>query len=65
LVVVSEKHMLAYTLNNSLDGQKLLQDIQNLINKTNHIQDRVMIIDIKQISQESSDHIKKIEHKTS
>jgi hypothetical protein len=55
--------MLAYLLNKNLDGQKLLQDIQNLINKTTSAKDRILIVQIKEIDQDSTAHIPKIEHK--
>lgn len=58
--------MIAYCLNQEINGQKLLDDIQKLvINKINETQDPsslVLVIDIKQITQTITDHIPKIEY---
>lgn len=55
--------MLTYSLNKQIDSQKLLENIQNLINKSDPTKDRIMIIQIKNIDQESRAHILKLEHK--
>lgn len=58
--------MIAYCLNKEINAQKLLDDIQKLVNnKINETQDSsslVLVIDIKQISQTTTDHIPKIEY---
>jgi hypothetical protein len=60
--------MISYCLNKEINGQKLLEDIQKIVtNKISETQDPaslVLVIDVKQISQTTTEHIIKIEHKT-
>jgi hypothetical protein len=57
--------MLAYCLNKNLDSQKLLQDIQNLVNKHNQDPNNQLILTIRvvKINQETVEHIPKLEYK--
>jgi hypothetical protein len=56
--------MLAYCLNKSIDGNKLLQDIQNLIQRQSGSSDSmVLVIKVQNISSNSTAHILKLEHK--
>jgi len=59
--------MLAYVLNKNIDGQKLLQDIHDLIN--NYPKDKndslVLTIRLTKIEQDSTAHIAKLEYKPS
>lgn len=59
--------MLAYVLNKNIDSQKLLQDIQNLIN--NHPKESndtlVLTIRVTNIQQDVVDDIPKLEYKPS
>ena len=59
--------MIAYCLNKEIDGQSLLNNIQRLIHqKITETQDAsslVLVIEVKQISQTTTDHIAKIEYK--
>lgn len=58
--------MLAYKLDKQLNGKKILNDIQNLVNKYNSkIQEKILVIQIKDISMDSTAHIPKIEYKPS
>jgi EAL domain-containing protein (putative c-di-GMP-specific phosphodiesterase class I) len=59
--------MLAYCLNKKLDSQKLLQDIQDLINNNNFDPNDTLILKITltKVSNDSTAHIKKIEYKPS
>jgi hypothetical protein len=59
--------MLAYCLNKNLDSQKLLQDIQNLVNKHNQEPNNQLILTIRvvKINQETVEHIPKLEYKQS
>lgn len=67
MVVVSEFTMIAYCLNQNIDGQVLLADIQKLItNKVSELgnpESLVLVIDIKQVTQDDS-FIPKLEYKT-
>jgi len=59
--------MLAYVLNKNIDGQKLLQDIHDLIN--NYPKDKkdslVLTIRLTKIEKDSTAHIPKLEYKPS
>lgn len=57
--------MLAYCLNKPIDGNKLLQDIQNLIQKEQESGDSmILVVKIQKVSSESTAHILKLEHKS-
>ena len=57
--------MLAYTLDKPIDGNKLLVDIQNLIQKQSGsgIQ-MVLVIKLQEVSYDNTSHILKLEHKS-
>ena len=58
--------MIAYVLDKDISGEKILQDISNLVAKfREHSQDQIPIlcIDIKTISREDTTMIPKLEHK--
>jgi hypothetical protein len=56
--------MLAYTLNKQLDGNKILLDIQNLINQYDSgNNEKILVIQIKEIVNDSNAHIPKLEYK--
>lgn len=56
--------MLAYSLNKPIDGNKLIQDIQNLIQKeSEHGGSMVLVVKVQKILSESTAHILKLEHK--
>jgi len=56
--------MLAYTLNKQLDGNKILLDIQNLINQYDSgNNEKILVIQIKEIIGDSNAHIPKLEYK--
>lgn len=59
--------MIAYSLNQDINSQKILEDIQKLIHskvrETNNSVPLVLVIDIKEISQQDSNIISKIEYK--
>lgn len=57
--------MLAYSLNKNLDGNKILKDIQNLISDYNGNNDKILVIQIREIVKDSTDHIPKLEYKKS
>lgn len=57
--------MLAYCLNKDLNGQKILSDIQKLIDKSVKSPSSILVIQIKEIVTETSDLIPKIEYKSS
>ena len=59
--------MLAYNLNQNIDGQKLLQDIQNMINNYNKQPNDSLILTIRitKIEQDYVSHIPKLEYKPS
>jgi hypothetical protein len=59
--------MLAYCLDKNIDSQKLLRDIQNLINSyTKQPQDSLILtVRIIKVEQDTTEHIPKLEHKTS
>jgi len=68
LVVVSESRglMIAYVLDKEITGEKILQDINGLINKfkqTNPQNIPILTISIKTISHEDTSLIPKLEHK--
>jgi hypothetical protein len=58
--------MIAYCLSQNINGQKLLEDIQNLVAKKmqqNHeSKPLVLIIDIKEVVNDTTSHIPKIEY---
>lgn len=56
--------MLAYCLNKNVNGENLLKDIQKLIDSKSkdNTTNLVLVIDVKEISQESTQHIPKIEY---
>jgi len=56
--------MLAYSLNKNLDGQKILQDMQNLISKYNTKDNNfVLVIQVKEVVVDNNSFIPKIEYK--
>ena len=56
--------MLAYVLDKPIDGNKLLQDIQNLIQKESGSDgSMILVVKIQRVSHESTSHILKLEHK--
>jgi hypothetical protein len=57
--------MIVYKLDKTLDGQKILNDIQNLVNKIQpqNNQDYLLTISIKTITTTDTSHIKKLEYK--
>jgi len=60
--------MIAYSLNKNIDGQKILQDIQKLINKysNNHTSKQLILtIRVNEIAQDNDDYILKLEYKPS
>ena len=58
--------MIAYCLNQNINGQKILEDIQNLVSKKiqqNHeSKPLVLVIDIKEVVDDTTSHIPKIEY---
>jgi hypothetical protein len=58
--------MIAYCLSQNINGQKLLEDIQNLVAKKmqqNHeSKPLVLVIDIKEVVNDTTSHIPKIEY---
>ena len=65
LLVVSE-NMKSYRLDKKIDGEKILQDIQNLVTKftqTNTNKIPILYIDIRTITSEDTTLIPKIEYK--
>jgi len=59
--------MLAYVLDRAIDSQKLLQDIQNLINNYPKEPNDSLVLSIRitKIEQDTSEHIPKLEYKPS
>lgn len=56
--------MLAYVLDKPIDGNKLLQDIQNLIQKQNGSGvPMILVIKLQEIVSDSTSHIPKLEYK--
>jgi hypothetical protein len=56
--------MICYRLNKELSGQKILEDVQKLINKNNNNGDLVLVICVKEITNYSGDSpMLKIEYK--
>lgn len=56
--------MLSYALSKPIDGNRLLQDIQNLIQKESESGDSmVLIVKVQKVSYESTSHILKLEYK--
>jgi hypothetical protein len=55
--------MLVYCLNKNLDGQKILQDIQNLISKSPQNKDLILVIKVQEIGVDNNNLIPKIEYK--
>jgi hypothetical protein len=54
---------LYFKLDDRIDGGKLLEKIQRLINQTKITKDSIMVIDIKTISREDNSLIPKLEYK--
>ena len=54
--------MIVYKLNQQLNGQKILHDIQQLINQ-NHGEDYFLSIEVKKITYEDTSLIPKLEYK--
>lgn len=54
--------MIMYTLNKDINGQKLLEDIQKMVqNKLSQTSSQlVLVIDVKEVVQDSDVHIPKI-----
>lgn len=61
----SQRDMIVYKLDSPLDGKKILQDIQNLIQsfRSSNGEIPLLIIDIKTIAYEDTGPIPKIEYK--
>lgn len=60
--------MIAYKLDKDINGQELLNSIQNLINKSrenNSLADSILIIKIVNISHDDTSMIPKLKHKES
>lgn len=57
--------MLAYSLNKDLNGNKILSDLQKLIDKHRITSSSLLVIQIREICSEVSEHIPKIEYKPS
>lgn len=56
--------MLAYKLNQQIDGNKLLQTIQKYISQNvKNDKEYLLVIKIQEISYSSDDHIAKLEYK--
>lgn len=56
--------MLAYKLNQQIDGNKLLQTIQKYISKNvKNDKEYLLVIKIQEISYSSDEHIAKLEYK--
>lgn len=57
--------MLAYCLNKNVNGESLLKDIQKLIDSKSkdNTTNLVLVIDVREISKESTQHIAKIEYR--
>jgi hypothetical protein len=66
LVVVSE-NMIVYSLNKNISGDKILKDINSMIEnfkKHNSATDILLVIDIKTISHDDNSLIPKLEYKS-
>jgi late competence protein required for DNA uptake (superfamily II DNA/RNA helicase) len=57
--------MLAYSLNKNVDGQKILVDIQQMIEKRmkETSEQLILVIDLKTINSETNDLMPKLENK--
>ncbi len=58
--------MIVYKLNQSINGEKILNDIQKLVSKIppdNKSENLLLVISVKTISSTDTSHIKKLEHK--
>jgi hypothetical protein len=58
--------MIVYKLNQSINGEKILNDIQKLVSKIppdSNSENLLLTITIKTISSTNTSHIKKLEHK--
>lgn len=66
MVVVSE-NMIAYTLNKNINGEKLLNDINKLVNEfqKNNIDNQIpiLVIDIRTVTRDDNSLIPKLEYK--
>lgn len=64
MVVVSEFTMLAYKLNQNINGEKLLQSIQKLVHKTatDPNKEYLLIIKLQEICYNDDASIPKLEH---
>lgn len=58
--------MIAYVLNKEINGQKLLEDIQKLINskviENNNSESLVLVVDVRRIVEDNTSLIPKIEY---
>lgn len=56
--------MIAYSLKNKISGEKLLQEIDRMINKSQEPKDSLILyIDVRSVSQENNSLIPKLEYK--
>lgn len=55
--------MLYYALNKELSGEKILKDIQNLINQHKPDKDSILTISISRVIKDNNEIILKLEHK--
>lgn len=55
--------MLYYALNKELSGEKILKDIQNLINQHRPDKDSILTISISRVIKDNNEIILKLEHK--
>jgi len=65
LVVVSEimKSFICYKLDKNLDGNKIIQDIKNLLSGRENLSNSLLEIHIRTIAYEDTSHIPKLEYK--
>jgi hypothetical protein len=64
MVTVSENSKsLYYVLDKNLNGEKILADIQKLINKSHNLSQSILKISISSITTSTNDMIKKLEYK--
>jgi len=58
--------MIVYKLNQSINGEKILNDIQKLVSKIpphSNSENLLLVISVKTISSTDTSHIKKLEYK--
>jgi hypothetical protein len=56
------KYLISYSLNKKIDGQKLLRDIQELLNK-NNLDNKILVISLADITKDDYEVIPKITYK--